>query len=320
LTLTIGARFARSIAEFELRQSGPIASAEFPVSGGRQKETPTTPKIGLSYDINATSMVYASATKGYRIGGGNPPLPLVSDENPAGCPLTQQPGPYQSDRLWSYEIGSKNRFLDGHASLDTSVYYTRWSDIQQSFFFSTCGFGYFTNSGSAVSKGFDFAVRALLADAFTLGLSAAYTDAYFTKSTFSFNGAPLVGRGDVIGDVGAGAPWNITASVKYAFTLSGREAYLRAENIYRSRNDGPFSSLNPLSESYSPDIPPNPATNMLNLRAGMDWSGVDLSLFLDNALDRAPTLGRYQDSRTSRLFTASTFRPRIVGVAAVFKF
>ncbi|MFX7655941.1 hypothetical protein ABTJ67_20670, partial [Acinetobacter baumannii] len=82
------------------------------------------------------------------------------------------------------------------------------------------------------------------------------------------------------------------------------DGYLRAEDVFHSRNPGPFNSQNPASPVlYKPDIPAIPATNQLNLRAGVNWQNVDIALFMTNALNAHPALGRYQDLVGSDLFT-----------------
>jgi outer membrane receptor protein involved in Fe transport len=238
-----------------------------------------------------------------------------------GCPLAREPGSYQSDSLWSYEIGAKDRLLGGRLQLDTSAFHTDWSNIQQQIFFPACGFGYTANTGKAKVNGFDIGLQAVPIDPLTLGLSLAYTDAYFTK-TVSINGALVTRSGDVIGNPpNVTSPWNVTTSARYEFGLpGGQRAYLRAEDIFHSRNNGPFSSFDPQTTSYEPQIPANPSTNLANLRAGIAWSNIDISLFVNNAFNSHPSLNRYQDTPSSTLFTNLTLRPRTAGVTGSYRF
>ena len=49
-----------------------------------------------------------------------------------GCPAgVAAPLAYGADNLWSYELGAKNRFLDGRLRTEASVYYIDWKKIQQ---------------------------------------------------------------------------------------------------------------------------------------------------------------------------------------------
>jgi iron complex outermembrane recepter protein len=319
--MTVGLRVARTEAGFTEAQAGLIASPEFPFARGEQKETPVTPRVGFRYELDDDNMVYVSAGKGYRVGGGNLPIPLTSPTNPVGCPLDREPGSYQSDSVWSYEAGAKNRLFQGRLRLDTSVFRTDWSNIQQQIFFPSCGFGYTANTGHARVNGFDIGLTAAPVDVLTLGLALAYTDAFFTRDVV-INGAPLASRGDVIGNPpGVAAPWSATASAKYEVPLSGEyRAYVRAEDIFHSRNNGPFSSTNPESTAYSPDIPPNPSTNVVNVRMGLTGTQLEVSLFVNNVMDRHPSLTRYHDTPFTTLFTDLTLRPRTAGITASYRF
>ncbi len=321
LTLTAGLRVARTDAEFAQAQYGVFANPEFPYETGGHKETPVTPKLVLSYQVDDGNMVYASAGKGYRIGGANPPIPLKSAVNPAGCPLDQQPGPYNSDSVWSYEVGAKDRLFDGRLSLDTSAFHVDWKNIQQSIFLSSCGFGYIANTGDAVSNGFDIAARIAATESMILGVSAAYTDAHITRDVSIF-GQPVVQNGDAIGSPPfVTSPWNVTASAEYRFSVrAAHDSYIRLEDIFHSKNPGPFNTEIVGSTGYAPAIPANPSTNQLNLRTGIAWSSFDVSVFVNNLTNSHPALGRYQDTVYSTLFTDTTFRPLTAGVTASYHF
>jgi outer membrane receptor protein involved in Fe transport len=319
--LTLGLRAARTDGQFVEQQAGPIADPTHPSASGDQSETPFTPKVGLSYQLDDANMLYASASKGYRVGGPNPPIPLESQANPAGCPLASEPAPYSSDSVWSYEAGAKDKLLGGRVVLDTSVFHVDWSNIQQQIYLASCGFGYIANTGQAVSNGFDIGARAAATEALTLGVSFALTNAHLTKDV-SFQGMTIAQAGDTVSSPPAVAsPRSLTASVEYAFTaMGGRDAYVRAEDIFHSRNPGPFNTMIPGSVGYAPEIPPNPATNQVNARAGVDVRSVDLSLFANNLFNSHPLLGRYQDTVASQLFTDTTLRPRTIGVTASYRF
>jgi len=111
------------------------------------------------------------------------------------------------------------------------------------------------------------------------------------------------------------------ASIEYSLHLaSGSAVNLAAEDAYHSRNPGPFDTDNPKSLHYAPGRGPNPSTNILNLRAGMSWSSLDLALFLNNVLDSSPTIQRRNICCNDTLFFATTFRPRTAGVTASWRF
>ena len=60
--------------------------------------------------------------------------------------------PYGSDSLWSYELGTKNTWVDGKINTRLAAYRINWNQIQQSILLA-CSFHVTENVGSAVSKG-----------------------------------------------------------------------------------------------------------------------------------------------------------------------
>lgn len=109
-----------------------------------------SPKIGLSYDINPNSMIYASVAKGYRSGGFNPYAPKAYKT-------------YDEESLISYEIGTKNSFLSDTLKFNFNIYYmdidnTQIEQMQQ---VSTL---YVANAATATSKGFESEMSAILTD------------------------------------------------------------------------------------------------------------------------------------------------------------
>ncbi len=321
LTLTLGARVARTDSEYTQTQAGPVSDPLYPLASGDQRETPVTPKVGASYQYADAQLVYASIGKGYRVGGANPPIPLQTPALPTGCPLPDEPAPYRSDSVWSYELGSKNRVFDGKLSLAASVFHIDWSNIQQNVALTNCGFSYIANTGKATVNGFDFNAQAAVTGNLLLGTSLGYTKTKI-DSNFFILGQLAIEAGDVIGNPSqVNSPWDLTGFAKYNFKIAdGHDAYVRIEDIYHTRNPGPFASEVTTSPVYAPLIPPNPPTNLTNLRAGIVVSGLDISAFVNNVANRLPALGRTQDNASTNLFTDVTFRPRTAGLSVDYKF
>jgi len=267
-------------------------------------------------------MFYASAAKGFRVGGANAPVPLKSPTNPTGCDLPEQPPPYSSDSLWSYDIGAKDLFLDGRLRINSSVYLVRWKDVQQQIVLaSSCGFLYTANTGSATSKGVDIALEAAPTSDLLLGLSASYTHATVDGDADAPDGTIIYAKGNVIGSPPAPiSPWNLTGSVHYSFDAFGRRDYVRVEDIYRSHNDGPYNTHVVGSASYDLTIPANPSTNLLNLRLGLDTDSLQIAVFVNNLLDSTPMLNRYHETAESELYTDTTLRPRTLGISGTYRF
>jgi len=124
LKLTAGLRYAWDRFDFTNAQDGPYNGPGPSGGGGEHSETPFTPKASLSYQVTDDDMLYATAAKGFRVGGANAPVPLSFCKN-AVHQLGQLsiPASYDSDNVWSYEVGAKGRFWDHRISMAASAYY-----------------------------------------------------------------------------------------------------------------------------------------------------------------------------------------------------
>jgi iron complex outermembrane receptor protein len=315
LKLTAGVRIADVKYHAVQLVSGVLNTGVPPEASGDSRETPVTPKIGASFQYNENNLFYVSIAKGYRVGGVNTPLADYCNVN------TPAPNTYNSDSVWSYEIGAKDSLLDGHLQVDTSVFHIDWKNIQQPVLIPSCGFEYFANLGEASSNGFDLALSAFIGTHFRAGLSAGYTNAHYTK-TILINGIVTVDKGNAIGTVPqVPSPWNVTASAEYALdVVNDWRVTLRLEDVFHSKNPGPFASNDPAAISYAPEIPPNPSTNVLNFRLSAEYHQFEVEAFVNNLANSTPFLSRGQDTPASDLFYRTTLRPRTIGVGGYWHF
>jgi hypothetical protein len=131
-----------------------------------------------------------------------------------------------------------------------------------------------------------------------------------------------VRAGDAVGILPhVASPWNAAASLVYTLPLAnGVSAELIAQEVFRSRNPGPFASDNPTSAYYAQGNVPDPSTNLVNLRAGLRWAHCDLDLFVNNALDARPTMQSTNGAPGFPVFFATTLRPRAIGLSAGLRF
>ena len=107
----------------------------------------------------------------------------------------------------------------------------------------------------------------------------------------------------------------------YHVALFGdKDAYIRGQYQYHSHNGGAFAGGNPNSITYDPNIPLPPATSLLNLRAGLSWSGIDASVFVNNALNSHPSLRLSHPLGGDPLYSNLTFRPLTAGLTLVYRY
>jgi outer membrane receptor protein involved in Fe transport len=185
----------------------------------------------------------------------------------------------------------------------------------------SCSTGYLCTPSTAASNGFDLAAQALPSANVKIGLALAYTDSFY-RGALTDTGAVITRRGEATGSLPhVIAPWNVTAWVDYSRALSpDLSTELRREYIFRSRNPGPVQDDDPTSVNYSPGKSPDPATNLVNLRATLHWTSYEAALFVNNAFDAQPTIQRTLYGPVYPPTPATTFRPRTVGLSASWRF
>jgi len=229
------------------------------------------------------------------------------------------PQTYQSDKVWSYEVGAKNRLLGRKLSVAGSLYYLEWTDIQQVNYLSSCGFQYTGNLGTVHSQGFDAQLNYQPVEAVTLDLAVGYTRARYSRTqlTGGAGSPPLANQGNTIPGV---TPWTVSLGGQYRFTVAGHDSYLRADYQFASHNpyltptQDPRSAVNDLAQVN------DPATYQVSLRAGYLVQNIQLEAFVNNLLNEHPRLGLTHEDKYTLLFEAQTLRPRTWGLAASYRF
>jgi outer membrane receptor protein involved in Fe transport len=287
---------------------------------GQETEYPLTPKASLQYQMNRDNLFYATYSKGYREGGGSPQVsPTFCATDLAALGLSQSPPSYHSDTVDSYELGSKNKFLDRKLQVEGSIYYLQWHNIQQEILLPTCGYQYTGNLGEAVSKGFDLQLQYEVIPHLDTELAVGYTDAKYTKTLYS-GSSILANSGDAIGTPYGAPPWTVSLGVQYNFSLLDHAAFARADYEYTSHNSNLTPALDPVASSYDAALMNPPATTFVSLRSGMAIKGAQVSLFVDNLLNAHPGLNLTHEDQYTLLFQNTTFRPRTVGLTATYRY
>ena len=282
---------------------------------------PLTPRAVLTYQPAGDALYYLSAAKGFRPGGINAPLPGICT---AGLPPL--PSTYNSDSLWHYEAGIKDTLISHNLQVATSVYYLQWKSIQQ-FVYLNCGLGFDDNLGQAEGKGGDIEAHWRATPNLTLGLVAAYTNAVFTRNVV-LPGSTL--RTVTAGDHLPASPWNLDASVEYVWSGLLQRPYLRLDYQYATAQ----RSLTPYQDAANapnddPTLPGLPVIRVLALRAGVRFRGLDLSAFIQNALDYHEALFTARDVASTAAngyavnydtnYFAHGMAPRTYGLTATYR-
>ena len=335
LKATVGLRVSRLDYTGSVWQTGPFLGTTI-VTQSSDTEKPVTPKAVLTWQPDHDTMIYVSASKGFRPGGPNVGVGNICLGNLNSLGLSEVPGKFSSDSLWSYELGSKVTLLDHTLQINASLFYIDWNNIQQNVYLPDCGEQFTANLGKAKSEGGSLEVSYKPVEQLTLDFSAAYTDARLTKTScagaLSYNGttcasadgvttaAPIASNGDAL----LGAPWSFTSSAEYKFVeWEGRTPYLRLDFQHSTAQKSLLQGQDPNNALYDTTLPGLPIVNNLSARAGLRFNGIDLSVYGNNLTNAHPLMFEARDiayTPTDDLYFGRGVRPRTLGITGTYRF
>jgi len=314
---TIGLRYV-SAKSTETVNSGGFYSYGLPAAYvDDSKYHATTPRFSLEYALNESTNLYTTIGKGFRLGGPTGPVPAFQPNGPppatAGpCDadygnyhLTAAPKGYDSDWLWSYEVGSKGRYFDNRLSIDTAIYAIDWSHIQQTINLPTCGFYFTANIGDAKVYGSELEIRTLVASGLTLSLNAGSSHAYL--SSVSALGSGIAYPVEAV----LGVPvYTVTPSVDYDIPISDRTTlFVRADFPYTGRSRGYFDSSG-LPHVFQPGY------GVGNLNMGIMRDKLTVGLYAKNLANLSNVI---QYPSVNSVQQGYTVRPLTFGITATFQ-
>lgn len=247
-----------------------------------------TPRFRLSSDL----MLYARLASGYRAGGPNAVY--------AG-PGT--PSHYNPDKTQSYEIGVKGDFLDRTLSVDASVYYIDWKDIQISLINPQTGITYNANGSQAKSQGIELSVESRPLTGLTITGWVAWDEAVLTQA-FPLASATYGASGDRLP---YSSRFSANLSVEQDFPLTSRvTGFVGAAASYVGDRLGEFTG--------SPQRQDLPGYTKTDLRAGTKFDSWTVNAFVNNVADKRGLLngglGQFPP------FGFVLIQPRTVGLSA----
>jgi outer membrane receptor protein involved in Fe transport len=299
LKLTAGLRYFTEKLEGVQQTTHPFAAGPVlpPVSDFSQSDSKVTSKFNASYKFNDALLVYASAAQGFRAGGLNAQVAVIT-----AVPI---PPSFAPDTLWDYEGGVKGRLFDHLLEYQVDAYWIDWKNIQVQEVAPPSAH-YTGNAGNAVAKGveFEFTVRPI--EHLRVDFSGSFQNAHLKTGATAEQLAidPTLGRaGDKLADV---APFQYALGLNYTAPLTGDWiGTLAADITYRGKANAYFES-NPFNVELN-------AYTVANLRAQVStgpWTG---TLFVRNVGDeRAQVSAINSDQDPHALLTV---RPRTVGVS-----
>lgn len=240
-----------------------------------------TPRLKLSPDL----MLYARVASGYRPGGPN--LNGVSSS-------------YSPDKTDNYELGLKGDFIDHSLSVDASLYYIDWKNIQIQLVEPVSLLNYLSNGSGAKSEGVELSVTSRPISGLTLGGWVALNNAVLTKDFPPT--APIVETSGT--RLPEAAKFTGNLSIDQEFTIaSGTTASVGATGIYVGNRYGVFS------------VPPRyyyPGYAQLNARAGVKHDSWRFDAYVYNATDRRGVLSGGLEASVP--YAVIVTQPRTIGL------
>lgn len=311
LDVTAGLRAFRIKASSFSASHGPF-NGGFSSLRSALDEQGVNPKIGLSYKLDADHMLYTSAAKGFRPGGAITdvyPSPRC-DADLARLGYSSAPKKFESDNLWTYELGSKNQFGDRRWVMNGTLFYTDWKDIQQNFSLPNCGRNIQANAGRARIRGVELETQINLTPGLQIGGNTTFNDAKIVDPGFG-SGAR---KDDEILSV---PKWMASAYGSYSIPVNATwNLQLRANYQYRSRQRSTFVRSQAVTFSNGasglvPWLQFTEAYDVVNASASLDRGATSVRMYVNNALDARPILDTDLSSGSSK---ANTIRPRTIGL------
>jgi len=234
LTITLEGRFthekqlATDLLAPDIGGSGAGFLAVNPPTGARKADF-FTPRGSISYKLSDDNNLYASVARGYKSGGLNgvaanyirnstvggvvipdiitvgQPFPAARagatavafvQTTPGSAGLNALQATYNAETNWTYEIGSKNRFMDGKLTLNFAAYYTNWKNLQTNAVRlqpdGTAPAAFFAivpsligNAGDVTVYGFELEGNFKVTPELRIDFGAAYNHARYKSGTYS---------------------------------------------------------------------------------------------------------------------------------------
>jgi len=207
--VTAGVRYDHTYVSTDEIYTNAGGTLLLPASQGTLRFNNETYKARLEHDLTARNMVYAMYATGFLPGD------VTVTTCPSGAPCAL---PFQEETLRSYEIGSKNRFLDDRLQVNGDLYFYNYGGYQ------TAGINISGNAGvpsfatlavPSRTKGLELEIQYLLTSDDRVELSYAYTDAYFHDLPALFVANSLETRPPNV------PPQSVNASYEHSVHLPG---------------------------------------------------------------------------------------------------
>jgi iron complex outermembrane recepter protein len=303
---------------------------------GSAKANGVAPRLMANFKLNDASRIYAQVAKGFRLGGINDPLNF-SLCTASDLATFRGHDSWDDETLWNYEVGSKNRVMNGRGSVNVSAYYADIKNLQATVTAGSCSSRLVFNVPKARAAGAELEVDMAPSDAFDFALSASHTDSKLRSTVTSTD---PTGVRTVVSGIRTGArmptvpenqaalagTYHWTASNNWAGYATGTYQYIGDRYTQVGDEDlGPLATVNLLSFAphniggpYTQNTftfdPKLPAYNVVNLRLGVLRGRWDTALFVNNVTNETAYLSLDRERGLRARVAFVTNQPRTIGI------
>ena len=245
------------------------------------------PKLSVKYSFSPDNMVYATAARGFRSGGFNPPNAVF-------------PAIYRPEVADTLEFGTKNSLLDRRLTLNAAAFYMKYRN-QQVFILNVVDQG-IVNVAKTDIFGFELEAQARPSRNVQLGASLGFIDTkikdFNGTAQFRGNRVPLTYR------------WSYTLFGQYRVPVGGNGIVARVDYSGKSGNYW-----------HIDNVDKQDAVHLVNARLAWETKRYSIALYATNLLKE-----RYTEEFFAKEFSAgaSDIRypgaPRRYGVSATLNF
>lgn len=299
---TLGGRYThdRKTYESRYRSNGFPGTVDSFNQSGVLNYDMVTGRAALSYALTDDSTVYASVARGAKSGG----FPNFTNNAPSGL----EDEPYKDSSSWSYEVGSKNRFLNGRVELNASLFYNTVKD-ENLFALDSASFTFVPKPLDTRSYGMELEGSLQLAEHWKLSGGAGYTHAELRNVSDDVAASSGAREGNRVPAV---PTFNTNLTLQYYYSaawlgLPDANLFALAQHQYVGSREADVGSHFKLD-----------AYQIYNVKVGLEFSSFDVYLFGQNLTDERPQyLGLYYGPGSEAV---SVGHGRVLGVGTQIRF
>lgn len=280
-----------------------FCAGDFPTTTA--KKTNISPRVSVNISAADDMLFYVSASRGFRQGGPNFPLPSIPS---LPCELTDFFVPaYESDSVWSYEAGAKTQFWNHRLTANAAVYQVDQSGIQLTVADPGCFSLFVANTGDARTQGAELELSLQPAANLLFSGHVSYNDAKFVSVPDAFGLAAGFMEGDNVPNV---PRWAYSLAGEYRWSV-GRDWGVFSRAIWQHVGKSPVE----LGSGPNDNVP---AYEIVNAQIGVSNDRYEIAVFIRNLFDDLAIL---QFDRSVATTVPSVFEgrnysaPRTIGVS-----